>query len=99
MSNENALPESVPAQRRQGGGVFFLGPQLRPWSEDIEGTGGFFQAIDWKPPELCRCPDLDSRQLFFMKLIKFFFQIACYAFDTIPRSRGNTEVTFLLATG
>lgn len=42
MSKKNVLPDSVPALRGQGGGVFFLGPQLRPWSEDTEGEGGLF---------------------------------------------------------
>lgn len=41
MSKKNVLPESVPALRGQGGGVF-LGPQLRRWSEDTEGAGGLF---------------------------------------------------------
>lgn len=45
---------------------------------DMERTGGFLQANGWKPPELCPHPGLNSRQLFFMKLIKCFFQIACY---------------------
>lgn len=42
MSNKNALPGSVPALRRQGGGVFFVGPQLSPGSEDIGRAGGPF---------------------------------------------------------
>lgn len=83
MSNENALPESVPAWRRQGSSCL-LEPQPRPWSEDVEGTGGFFRAIGWKPPELCPHPGLNSWQPFFMKLIKFFFQIACNVSLLIP---------------
>lgn len=40
MSNKNALPESAPALREQGGGCSFLDPQLRPCFEDIERRGG-----------------------------------------------------------
>lgn len=64
MSNKNALPGSVPAWRgaRKWGVRLLSGTPNE--TLDMERTGGFLQAIGWKPPELCSHSGLNSAAVF-----------------------------------
>lgn len=93
MFKKNVLPESVPALRAKEVGCSSWGPNLDLGLRIQREKVGFFQAIGWKQLELCLHPGLDSRQLFFMKQIKFFFQIACYVSLLIPSLEAEATLT------